>query len=271
MTTRLSELVFKDYADINERLELINSTIAEFTSSLPSADSYSAAKHGNLTGPLREAIDRTFKFDNIDEILDALRKETESSDEFLAEWAKATQKTIAIRSPTSLHVTLRQLREGRQWNISETFIREHKIASAFMAHPDFIEGVSARLINKPPTKPQWQPAKIEDVTAADVDKFFEELGPNEGLQLVEPHQDALDQRYTDYPHAKFALPRESDIQKVVQQVGKEGSKRVIDDMVKQWKSKPGVREKVQDVIVRKTVAMKDGKGIKWKTDSHARL
>src|ERR1700761_8747793 len=60
MTTRLSELVFRDHANLNERLELINSTIAEFTSALPSPDSYEAARHGNLTGPLREAIDRIF-------------------------------------------------------------------------------------------------------------------------------------------------------------------------------------------------------------------
>jgi len=271
MTTRLSELVFKDYADLNERLELINSTIAEFTSSLPSPDSYEKAQHGNLTGPLREAIDRIFKFDTIEEILNALKNETESSDTYLAEWAKATQKTIAIRSPTSLRVTLRQLREGRNWNISETFVREQKIASTFMAHPDFVEGVSARLINKPPTQPKWNPAKLEEVKEADVDRFFEQPGYHETLQLVDPHEGALDQRYTDYPHAKFALPRESDIQAVVQQVGQEGSKKVTDEILKQWKNKAGVREKVQEVLARKSTTLKDRKGLRWIGESRARL
>jgi 3-hydroxyisobutyryl-CoA hydrolase len=271
MTTRLSELVFKDYADLNERLDLIDSTISEFTSSLPSPDSYAAAKHGNLTGPLREAIDRIFKFDTIEEILAALQKEIQSSDAYLAEWAQATQKTIAIRSPTSLRVTLRQLREGKNWNITETFVREHKIASRFMAHPDFVEGVSARLINKPPTQPKWNPAKLEGVSNADVDTFFQPPEPQEALQLVDPHEGALDQRYTAYPHARFALPRESDIQAAVKQVGKEGSKRVTEEVLKQWKNKAGVREKVQDVLARKTAPTSDGKGLRWSGESQARL
>lgn len=270
MTTRLSELVFKDYTSLNERLELIDSTITEFTSSLPSPDSYEKAKHGNLTGPLREAIDRIFKYDTIEEILAALRKETKSSDSYLAEWAQATQKTIAIRSPTSLHVTLRQLREGKDWNISETFVREHKIASRFMAHTDFVEGVSARLLNKPPTQPNWSPAKLEDVKQADVDQFFEHPG-DEALQLVEPHDGALDQRYTDYPHANFALPRESVIRAAVKEVGKEGSKRVTNNVLKQWKNKAGVREKIQEVLARKTSLSKDGKGLSWRGASQARL
>ncbi|KAJ9613192.1 3-hydroxyisobutyryl-CoA hydrolase [Cladophialophora chaetospira] len=271
MTTRLSELVFKDYADLNERLGLIDSTIAEFTSSLPAPDSYEKAQHGNLSGPLREAIDRIFGFDTIEEILSALQKETQSEDTYLADWAKATQKTIAIRSPTSLRVTLRQLREGKSWNISETFAREHKIASTFMAHPDFVEGVSARLITKPPAQPNWSPSKLEDVRKTDVDKFFAEPGYHETLQLVDPHEGALDQAYTDYPHAKFALPRESDIKAAVQEFGKEGSKKVTNEVLRQWKNKAGVKEKLQDVLARNTTALKDGKGLRWKGESKARL
>lgn len=271
MTTRLSELVFKDYASLSERLELINSTISEFTSSLPSPDSYESAKNGNLTGDLREAIDRVFKYNTIEEILSALQKETESTNERLATWAKATQKTIAIRSPTSLRVTLRQLREGKSWNISETFIREHKMASAFMAHPDFVEGVSARLINKPPTTPQWNPAKLQDVSSADVEQFFQPPDAKDVLQLVEPHEGALNQQFRDYPHAKFALPRESDIKAVVQTAGQDGMKKVVDELLRLWNNKPGVREKVQDVIARKTIKTQDGKGLRWAGESQAHL
>jgi 3-hydroxyisobutyryl-CoA hydrolase len=266
LTTRLSELVFQDFASLPERLQLINSTISEFTSSLPSPDSYEAAKHGDISGALREAIDRTFKYDTVEEILGALQKESESADQKLSEWAKATSKTITMRSPTSLRVTLRQLREGKTWNISETFVREHKMAAKFMAHPDFVEGVSARLINKPPTKPQWKPATLTEVSNADVDEFFKMPGEAEALELVTPEKGALDQSYHDYPHAVFALPRESDIQQVVQTYGREGSKKVVDEVVKKWNNKAGVKEKVQDVIARKTVS-DGGKGISWKSRS----
>lgn len=265
LTTRLSELVFEDSATLSQRLQLINSTIAEFTNSLPSPDSYEAAKYGNIVGSLREAIDRTFKYDTVEDILSALRREAESADEKLAEWANATQKTIALRSPTSLRVTLRQLREGKGWNISETFVREHRIAATFMEHPDFVEGVSARLINRPPTKPQWKPATLAEVSSADVDKFFEIPSAEDALTLVTPQQDALDQTYREYPHAVFALPSESAIKDVVRSYGRAGSKKVTDEVVKKWANKPGVREKVQDVLARNTVS-DGGEGIAWKSN-----
>ncbi|EXJ84766.1 hypothetical protein A1O3_05438 [Capronia epimyces CBS 606.96] len=264
LTARLSELVFKDHASLMQRLQLIDSTIAEFASALPSPDSSDAAKYGNLTGSLREAVDRTFKYDTVEEILAALQKESESADEKLAEWAKATQKTITLRSPTSLRVTLRQLREGRHWNISETFVLEHKIASKFMAHPDFVEGVTARLINKPPTKPQWKPATLAEVSPADVDAFFTMPSKEDALTLVTPYEGALPQNYTDYPHAIFALPRESDIQNVVRSYGRQGSKRVTEEVLNRWNHKAGVKEKVQEVLARKTVSA-DGKAISWKS------
>ena len=269
LTTRLSELVFKDYASLSERQQLINNTIAEFTSSLPSPDSYEAAKYGNITGSLREAIDRTFKYNSVEEILRALHNETRSPDEKIAEWAKATQKTISLRSPTSLRVTLRQLREGKKWNISETFIREHKLAAMFMGHHDFVEGVSARLINRPPTKPEWKPASLEEVSEADVNEFFKMPSKDEAVALVEPYQGALDQQYKDYPHAVFALPRESDIQRVIRSHGKDGAKAVIDEMLRRWNNKLGVKEKVEDVIARKT--SRNGNALVWISERTANL
>ena len=270
MTTRLSELVFKDHATLSERLQLINNTISEFTSTLPSPDSYEAAKNGNLTGELRKAIDACFRFDSIEEILEALRIRVENQkSEKIRDWAQATQKTIAQRSPTSLRVTLKQLREGKKWNISETFVREHKIATEFMAHPDFVEGVSARLINRPPTKPEWKPASLREVSRADVDRFFQMPSGEEALTLVDPHPGSRDQKYMDYPHAAFALPRESDIERAVEESGARGSNGVIEAVLKRWSNKAGVREKVEDVLARKTNRAQRKKVV-WESES-ARL
>jgi 3-hydroxyisobutyryl-CoA hydrolase len=41
------------------------------------------------------------------------------------------------------------MRLGKSWSISETFQREYQMAAKFMRHPDFTEGVSALLIQKP--------------------------------------------------------------------------------------------------------------------------
>lgn len=261
LTTRLSELVFKDGTSLLDRQELINATITEYTSSLPAPDSYPKAQYGNLTGALREAIDRSFRFDSVEEILEALQREAQSPDTLVAEWAKATGKTIALRSPTSLRVTLRQLREGRNWNIRETFIREHKIAAEFMKHPDFTEGVSARLINKPPTEPVWKPSTLGEVSSSDVQQFFNQPSKAETIELIHPHPGSPSQTYTDYPHAVFALPRESDIEPVVKSYGAAGPQAVLKEMTRRWKNKAGVEEKVRDVISRKTT--ESDQGVVW--------
>lgn len=260
LTTRLSELVFQDHASLMERLRLINTTISEFCSSLPSPASYPKAPNGDLSGDLRAAIDRCFKFDRMESILDALQKEKESGPR--SEWADATLKTIHGRSPTSLKATLRQLRVGQDWNISEAFIREHALATKFMAHVDFVEGVSARLINKPPTQPKWNPSTLDKISASDVNNFFTVEGPP--LKLLEPAPGALHQEYTEYPHSEFALPSESAIEAVVQSHGKNGSKAVQSEILTRWNGKEGVEEKVTDVLARKTI-LNNGEHV-WQSD-----
>ena len=253
LTTRLSELVFHDYSSLPDRLKLVNSTIAEFVSSLPSPDSYEAAKNGDISGTLREAIDVCFKYNNMEEIISAVEKETSSSNQRIAEWAKATVKTFGIRSPTSLKVTLQQLRLGKTWDISETFVREHQMAGHFMAHPDFTEGVSARLINKPPTAPTWQPDSLSGVSEEEVSKFFSEMEGLEEMALLKPI-DAKDSKhgYKDYPHASIALPRESEIETAVKNKGKQGRKAVMQELLSKWEHKLGVMEKTEEVLARKT-------------------
>ncbi|KAK5081908.1 3-hydroxyisobutyryl-CoA hydrolase [Lithohypha guttulata] len=267
LTTRLSELQFKDHASMQERLTLINNTLAEFTTELPAPDSYPKAKNGNISGELREAIDKCFSFNTVDEILAALRRE-EGGTGKIAEWAKATIKTIAMRSPTSLKVTLKQLRLGKNWSIGETFVREHEMAARFMQHPDFTEGVSARLINKPPTKPNWQPATLEEVSDSDVDEFFVLPEDVEPMELIEGSPASL-RDYVDYPHARFGLPRERDIEAVVRNKGRQGANGVENEVLKQWNNKPGVSEKVADVLERKTTTR--GGELHWKDRQRASL
>ncbi|KAK5078877.1 3-hydroxyisobutyryl-CoA hydrolase [Lithohypha guttulata] len=268
LTTRLSELNFRDHADLQERLSLIDATISEFSTNLPSPDSYGEKlKNGNISGELREAIDRCFKFNSIDKILEALRTEADGQGR-IADWAKATAKTIAMRSPTSLKVTLKQLRLGKHWKIGETFIREHEMAARFMQHPDFTEGVSARLINKPPTEPKWQPATLEEVKESDVDTFFALPEGVEPVQLIQPSQNARDD-YRDYPHATYALPREEHIAAIVREHGRGGKQAVMQEVLTRWNNKLGVQEKMEDVFQRK--CQLNGREVQWKEQQKASL
>lgn len=252
LTNRLAELVFKDYASLSERNDLVNKTIAEFSTGLPSVEQEPIL----LRYKLRQAIDRCFQYNTVEEIVQALEREEDQK-----EWARKTLETLSSRSPTSLKVALRALRLGKKWGIREAFQREHIIASAFMRHPDFVEGVSARLISKPARTPVWKPATLEEVTAEDVNAFF----------TVPPSQETLptkpellptfnETNYKQYPHAKYALPKEKDIEKFVRGNTATGSE-TMNQFVQNWGQKEGVRAKVTDVLGRRT--RKTDKGLEW--------
>ncbi|MCJ1474856.1 hypothetical protein MMC13_003516 [Lambiella insularis] len=233
LTARLSELVFNDYAKIDERLATIDATIEEFGTGLPHDQPML------LAGELRSAIDRCFCHENVEQIIQALKSETGSTQE----WAQKTLKTLSERSPTSMKVALRQMKLGRSWDISDTFRREYHIASRFMEHPDFVTGVSAKLIERSSGIPKWSPPRLEDVSPADVDSFFEVEGKSP-LPLFRAAADGK-----DYKYGYLALPKEVEIRKLVLEGGKSMGK-IVDAFVERRNGKPGVREKVEEVLTR---------------------
>ena len=225
---RLAELRFKDYDPLAERLELINATIEEFCTGLPHDEPML------IKGSLRNAIDRCFSKDNVADIIDALKREK-------SQWAQNTLKTLHQRSPTSVYVTLRQMRLGQKWPISETFQREHTIAAKFMRHPDFTEGVHALLIRKD-GKPKWQPESLEDVKpGANIAEPFFNIEGVDRLPLL------TDVNYKEYPH-NFGIPREQDVESMLRNNVK--PKAVLEHFVKKTKGKQGVREVVHEMITR---------------------
>ncbi|KAJ5312698.1 hypothetical protein N7508_003528 [Penicillium antarcticum] len=246
VTQRLSELTFPDHVELPERLHTVNKTMAEFSLGLPPLEEEPML----MAGSLRTAIDRCFAFNSVEEIFQALEQETGHK-----EWAQKTLETLSSRSPTSLKVTLRQLRLGKKWSISETFQREHAISAHFMRHPDFVEGVNARLVSKPPRQAEWQPATLKEVTDEAVEEFFKIPEGEERLSLFSTGD------YKSYPHAHFALPSEKEIEAVVRQ-GHASRRPVVDHFLEKYAHREGVRRKVVEVIARKTSKTAEG-GLKW--------
>lgn len=249
LEARLAELRFNDYDTLETRLNLIDSTIEEFTTGLPHDEPI------QIAGAMREAIDRCFSPNSVPEIIAALEAETGETQE----WAQKTLKTLHQRSPTSVYVTLRQMRLGKTWSIKETFQREHQIAAKFMRHPDFTEGVSALLIRKPEpgqprVPPKWQPASLEDIKASDnvAEPFFEVEGEKKLGLLSE-------EDYTSYPHAKFSLPTESQVAQYVRSELK-SRKSIVKGFVQARSGKQGIKEVVEEILSRKTT-VQDGKAV----------
>jgi 3-hydroxyisobutyryl-CoA hydrolase len=133
------------------------------------------------------------------------------------------------------------------------------MAAKFMRHLDFTEGVSALLIQKPAegqprTPPKWQPASLEDIKPEDniADSFFEVDG-GQRLKLLS------DVDYSRYPHAKFSLPAEIEVEQFVTTGGK-SPRSVVDYFVALRNGKQGVREVVEEIVRRKTTT-EDGKAV----------
>ena len=119
----------------------------------------------------REQIDRHFG----KESLEAIAASLESDD---SEWARQTLAAMRTKSPTTMKVAFRQLREGRNLGFDDCMRMEYRLACRFIEGRDFYEGVRATIIEKD-QKPRWDPDRWEDVSEAEVAKYFAPLGPRE--------------------------------------------------------------------------------------------
>ncbi|OCL06384.1 ClpP/crotonase [Glonium stellatum] len=240
LEARLAELTFPDYIELDARHRIINATIEEFVTGLP-------AERPTISGKLRETIDSCFSEErkSIEDIMNALKSVEDQGDPELKTWATKIADTIYQRSPTSVLVTLQQMRIGRQWNIAEAFQHEYNIAARFMAHKDFVEGVTARLVRREKTRPNWQPNTFEEISAEDVAQFFRDPPSLRLLNTVEAAQ------YKDYPHAWISLPQEHEVERVLRQGKYETHEEIIQHFVEARQGKQGVKEKVAEILERK--------------------
>ena len=74
---------------------------------------------------------------------------------------------LAERSPTAVVLTQKLLRHNETQPLEEVFRADLRAVRFMVAHPDYVEGVRARLIDKD-DKPQWKPATIEEVGTLDL-------------------------------------------------------------------------------------------------------
>ena len=248
LEARLSELQFNDHDSMEHRLRVINSTIEEFCTGMPHDQPLSSPIGGNI----RKALDYAFQEPNttIEKCIDSLREiadQDPNNGTEVIDWAKKTKKTILQRSPTSVKVTFRQLRESISWNIADTFIREPGIASRFMEHPDFVEGVSALLIDKPRRTPEWSPNSLDKVDDSTVSEFFP---PKDQLHL-QLFNSGPEASYIEPPYADIiGLPKEKAIGDYINASNPTSKNQVVEMFVNRFNGKQGVKEKVEEYVDR---------------------
>jgi enoyl-CoA hydratase len=131
----------------------------------------SVAVPGDFLSAHRAVIDRTFGKDSVEQILAALDGEHN-------DWADDTAKTIRAKSPTSLKIAFRQVREGVKLGFDDCMRMEFRMVNRIIAGHDFYEGVRATILDKDGT-PKWNPSGLDKVSEADVRAYFAPLGNKE--------------------------------------------------------------------------------------------
>ncbi|KAI9095608.1 ClpP/crotonase-like domain-containing protein [Phlyctochytrium arcticum] len=201
----------------SDEIEVINGVLEEFVENIEASE----WRNWKLGGEVGNAIDRCFKYNNLEEIIAALEKEK-------SPWAEKTLETMKTFSPLSLKVTLEQLRKGRTLGFAECFRMEYNMVQEFLHTPDFIEGVTAKLMEK--REPKWNPTweNMGQVTPEVIKTYFEPVKQGSGKQSAS----SLPSRtlnflngltYHDYPHRPLSgLPTTEDIQRVVNGQGRRG-------------------------------------------------
>jgi enoyl-CoA hydratase len=120
----------------------------------------------------REEIDRLFASDTLEDIYAAL-----AADE--GDFARDTLMTLRTKSPQTMKVSLRLLKDGAGMaSFADEMRQEYAVGSRVVQRHDFLEGVRAVIVDKD-NAPRWDPAEPEGVTDHVIDQIFAPLSENE--------------------------------------------------------------------------------------------
>ncbi|MFI9506633.1 enoyl-CoA hydratase/isomerase family protein [Nocardia sp. NPDC052566] len=166
---------FADYYVTSEHLPALLETLRTETADIAIAKFATQAPESGLLAE-QGWIDACYAADTVEEIVARLHADGGQ------EAAKAAADILA-KSPVALKVTLRSLRSARTAESLEAVLNEeYRVSIASLSSHDLVEGIRAQVIDKD-RNPQWSPATLADVTTAQVDAYFAELGDKElGLE-----------------------------------------------------------------------------------------
>jgi enoyl-CoA hydratase len=112
----------------------------------------------------RAIIDRCFCFDNVENILAALDRQDD-------DFAAVAAATIRTMSPTSLKLTLKEMRLGKTLDFDSCLRMEYRLTQSVLAGRDFYEGVRAVLADKDHA-PKWYPGTLDAIDDSMIESHF---------------------------------------------------------------------------------------------------
>ncbi|EGC36316.1 hypothetical protein DICPUDRAFT_77995 [Dictyostelium purpureum] len=107
------------------------------------------------------------RFNSIDEIMQALIDSK-------SQWGKDIYDLIRKKSPTSVKIAFRQIKEGAAKSLEECFFMEFRLAIRSLSNNEFIEGVRSVVIDKD-QKPKWDPPTLEETSDEYINHYFSKL------------------------------------------------------------------------------------------------
>lgn len=122
------------------------------------------------------AINKLFASDQLETVFAALEADG-------GVWATQQLGVLKNRSPQTMKVSLRLLRDGANMATFEDEMRqEYAVATRVVQRHDFLEGVRAVIVDKD-NAPRWNPATPNGVSDSDIDQIFAPLPDGEAWHL----------------------------------------------------------------------------------------
>lgn len=117
--------------------------------------------------PRRERIDELLDVADLPAAVQTLSALQQDDDALLTRAAK----TLAHGCPLTAHLVWEQIRRARHLSLAEVFRMEYAMSLNCCRHPEFLEGVRARLIDKDQT-PHWHWPEVTAIPQAVIDAHF---------------------------------------------------------------------------------------------------
>lgn len=93
-------------------------------------------------------------------------------------FGRETLETLKRMSPTSMKLAFEQMKRGHDKDFDHVMQMEYRMVRRVMEGHDFFEGVRAQIIDKD-RNPIWSPMTLENVSDAEIEKYFAPLADEE--------------------------------------------------------------------------------------------
>ncbi|WP_332060858.1 enoyl-CoA hydratase/isomerase family protein [Bartonella sp. CB74] len=149
-------------------LDIIKKSIIEQGDPILALKEREITKDYETNHEIRHVIRICFGTNTLEECMKLLYKKSKEGLLF----AKECYDILQSRSPTSLKIIWRQMKQKSFQTLEDCMKIENRIAHHMINSHDFREGVRAMLIDKD-QKPKWHPDKLSKVTSKTIDAYFQ--------------------------------------------------------------------------------------------------